>query len=376
MSFRKIPLSKIQDDPIKKNDVAYTGASKQALADMAKSIEAFGLLHPIVVTRKGEDQYIVLAGRKRLSAVKILKWNEVDCSVLEDLTPPQRRGIMISENLWRTPIKKATLLLAVQEFWKLHTQVEAERNGVESVVVPAATPAEPEAPASTPKPSKSPQEKRKDRADFVGSVADQTNKSRTQAYRLVKVAETLTQDQLTALEAVDATEEAMVRLASVKDAETRDRAVNLVAAGAEVEDAIDKATPEGERDTHSNGLEDDEKYTAKYCSALYESLKRQNNAKALVASVGLYRRIADDRVAFRKKAAPFAVEYAKRYGGKKAGPFVTMVGRLCTVTHPRDWLLCVSCKGSGIPGPGTERSPEFCPSCMGHGFRMNFDQAM
>lgn len=58
------------------------------LAGLAESIKAHGLLHPVVVTAEG----LLIAGHRRLEAVKLLGWESVPVTVLEvaDLLSAER----------------------------------------------------------------------------------------------------------------------------------------------------------------------------------------------------------------------------------------------------------------------------------------------
>lgn len=61
---------------------------------VAKSIEAYGYINPILVT----DENIILAGHTRLKALKILGVEEVEVLVISGLTPEQVHGFVIADN--------------------------------------------------------------------------------------------------------------------------------------------------------------------------------------------------------------------------------------------------------------------------------------
>lgn len=70
--IKNLPLSKIKVGERLRQDLG----DIQSLAD---SIEEVGLLHPIVIDQKGK----LIAGRRRLAAVKLLEWDTVDCNVID-----------------------------------------------------------------------------------------------------------------------------------------------------------------------------------------------------------------------------------------------------------------------------------------------------
>lgn len=67
------------------------------LASLASSIEHYGLLHPIVI----DDEGNLVAGGRRLEAVKLLGWSSVAVTRLGELSDNERRAIELEENLRR-----------------------------------------------------------------------------------------------------------------------------------------------------------------------------------------------------------------------------------------------------------------------------------
>ena len=55
------------------------------IASLAKSIAAIGLINPIVISRERK----LLAGHRRLLAVKKLRWKTVEARIMEE---PNRKG--------------------------------------------------------------------------------------------------------------------------------------------------------------------------------------------------------------------------------------------------------------------------------------------
>jgi len=68
--------------------------SKKQIRQIAKSIEVFGFIVPILIDRNGN----VIAGHGRLPAARVLGITEVPTVCLDHLTPAQARAFMIADN--------------------------------------------------------------------------------------------------------------------------------------------------------------------------------------------------------------------------------------------------------------------------------------
>jgi len=103
------------------------------LSGLIKSIQTIGLLHPITVRAEGEN-YIVLAGNRRLAAVRALEWPTVPCRVLVDPTSTAKIGVTVMENLDRkqlTPWEESQYCLAgVQALGAIDTLAAAVHRSI------------------------------------------------------------------------------------------------------------------------------------------------------------------------------------------------------------------------------------------------------
>jgi len=68
--------------------------SEEQVAQVAASIVEFGWTNPILVGADG----VIIAGHARLAAARKLKLAEVPVIVLDHLTPPQRRALVLADN--------------------------------------------------------------------------------------------------------------------------------------------------------------------------------------------------------------------------------------------------------------------------------------
>jgi ParB family chromosome partitioning protein len=81
------------------------------IEELAESIRTFGVLHPILVRRKGPN-FEVIMGERRVAAVRMLGWKEIPATI-RDLTDEQAYQIQGVENIDRedlTDLEKARWL--------------------------------------------------------------------------------------------------------------------------------------------------------------------------------------------------------------------------------------------------------------------------
>ena len=96
--LQRIPTSRIRPNPYQPRREFDPGA----LAELEASIKANGLLQPITVRRKG-DSYELIAGERRLRAVRNLDWKEVP-AVVRDFDDQTMLVLALVENLQRADL--------------------------------------------------------------------------------------------------------------------------------------------------------------------------------------------------------------------------------------------------------------------------------
>ena len=102
--LQRIPASRIRPNPYQPR----REFDPTALAELEASIKANGLLQPITVRRKGES-YELIAGERRLRAVRNLDWKDVP-AVVRDFDDQTMLVLALVENLQRAdlnPIEEA-----------------------------------------------------------------------------------------------------------------------------------------------------------------------------------------------------------------------------------------------------------------------------
>lgn len=72
----------------------------KGVEELAKSLEADGLLQPILVTKDEGDNYRIIAGERRFHAARLLGWSEIECKIL-NRDARETYKLAIIENLQR-----------------------------------------------------------------------------------------------------------------------------------------------------------------------------------------------------------------------------------------------------------------------------------
>ena len=122
-----LPISLI--DP--KADQPRKNFNKVALEELAKSIEANGVLQPILVREYGNGRYQIIAGERRFRACKIAKVTEIPAIIL-DMDDQKVAEISLIENIQRenlNPIEEAMAFRALAEIYGLTQEEISERVG-------------------------------------------------------------------------------------------------------------------------------------------------------------------------------------------------------------------------------------------------------
>ena len=121
------------------NDVVSTGNVRLEEGDLNSlilSMSSLGLITPITVTPYGDNQYVVVAGHRRLAAAKRLEWAEIEAYVLNGDT--QNLAMQVAENVARsdlTPYELAQGVLALKLETGMNQDKIAEAIGLDKAKV-------------------------------------------------------------------------------------------------------------------------------------------------------------------------------------------------------------------------------------------------
>lgn len=305
---------------------------------LADSIRHVGQLNPITVRDAPGGKYELIAGRNRLEACRSLGHELISAMVL-DLDDLKAEAAEIAENLHRTPLRGHDFDRAVARWKQLYEAAHPPRAPLEKFSKgesPGKNGAEPaprfdEHAAETLGVS----DRKVRAAARRGAAFDDEDREVFQAKGI----------PATSLDPVAAIPEPEVRKAVVEEL-ARQPEPDVKAA---VEHVVG---PDPE-------LIESEQSDADWLATLPVRPKLAD-AALFDAEALAYRKLVPALQAFRNAARPFL---------GKPGRFLGNLKRVVEAKHPRDWLLCGTCDGSGFLFAGeVDTSP--CPNCRG-GYRVD-----
>ena len=133
----ELPISMV--DP--KSDQPRKSFDKDALEELAKSIEENGLLQPILVREYGNGRYQIIAGERRFRASKIAGLSEIPAIIL-DRDDRKVAEISLIENIQRenlNPVEEAMAYKALANEYGLTQEELSERVGKSRSAIANAT---------------------------------------------------------------------------------------------------------------------------------------------------------------------------------------------------------------------------------------------
>ncbi|QOR01367.1 MULTISPECIES: ParB/RepB/Spo0J family partition protein [unclassified Campylobacter] len=92
---------------------------EQALEELAGSIKEYGLIQPVVVFKKDEFEYILIAGERRFRACKLLDKEQIKAVVL-NVDDIKLRELALIENIQRENLNPIELAHSYKELLEIH----------------------------------------------------------------------------------------------------------------------------------------------------------------------------------------------------------------------------------------------------------------
>lgn len=88
------------------------------IAELADSINRQGLINPILVQKRDDGKYVVIAGHRRFEAVKRLGLPHIECNVFEDMSERDVLYAQIAENVQRKNMSACELVDVFEDLKK------------------------------------------------------------------------------------------------------------------------------------------------------------------------------------------------------------------------------------------------------------------
>lgn len=354
-------------------DPAAKEKHEEAVQRIAKSIAEVGLLNPITLSPKPDGRYRLCAGRNRLEAYKLMSRTTIEARVFEESESGfTGRLAFVVENLMRQPLQTKEYMAALtewQDFYvKRHPMTAA---GLSAAAATRAMHFAKKAKEEGALKVNEPEVVVEKPVSFTDHVAKSTGVSQRSVQNALKIAKSYTPDQIDTLDRAGITIVEQLKIVKeVKDTDRREDAVKLIASGMGIENAIGrikeeiKANPKKDKAAKIVAAKDltDDEWLKQHCYTCRDKLKYTGEFDAAAL---LYRKSSDARRDFTSHMRNHIAK-AKTTG---FNPYVSMFSRLVNASHPRDWLACGSCQGSGQAG-----SEGKCPDCRGAAFKLQMQE--
>ena len=105
---------------MKINEIIITERIRKDLGDLSllkKSIERYGLLHPIIINKNNQ----LISGERRLTAAKELGWEDID-AVVKELSYKEALNIEITENTTRKDFNNPELSTGLKKHQRIYSK--------------------------------------------------------------------------------------------------------------------------------------------------------------------------------------------------------------------------------------------------------------
>lgn len=116
-----IKISQITPNPFQPR----TFFDEEALQELSESIKEHGLIQPIVVIKKAENEYTLVAGERRLRATKILGDDEIKAIIL-NIDKKNLHQLALIENIQRENLNPLELANSLKELISEHKITQEE----------------------------------------------------------------------------------------------------------------------------------------------------------------------------------------------------------------------------------------------------------
>lgn len=94
----------------------------KGIEDLAESMSRLGLIQPIVIDENG----VLLAGERRLTAAKALGWTQIEATLRDDLSDFDKQVLELDENIKRVDLPWQDQVRTIEKLHKLYTSINPE----------------------------------------------------------------------------------------------------------------------------------------------------------------------------------------------------------------------------------------------------------
>ncbi|WP_170008846.1 nucleoid occlusion protein [Bacillus fonticola] len=125
--IQQIPVASIVPNPFQPRTVF----RQEKIEELARTLHTHGLIQPIVVRRRDEETYELIAGERRFRAVQLLEWETIP-AILKNFNDAETASVALIENLQReelSPIEEALAYNKLLELHELTQEALAQRLG-------------------------------------------------------------------------------------------------------------------------------------------------------------------------------------------------------------------------------------------------------
>lgn len=98
---------------------------EESLEELAKSIQTYGVLQPLLVVQSGGGRYLIIAGERRFRAAVKAGLKKVPC-IIRDLSPQEIQEIALVENLHREDLNAIEAAEGMRELMDNHGLTQEE----------------------------------------------------------------------------------------------------------------------------------------------------------------------------------------------------------------------------------------------------------
>lgn len=104
---------------------------EERISELAQTLKTHGMIQPIVVRKKDDEQYELIAGERRFRAAQMLEWKTVP-AIIRDMSDTETASVALIENIQRenlSVIEEANAYVQLLEMHELTQEALAQRLG-------------------------------------------------------------------------------------------------------------------------------------------------------------------------------------------------------------------------------------------------------